>query len=294
MLVGLAVTSLAGCVGSGESPLQTYPVFEPGEALNFDHLCSELGNGNGRYWKSFAFFNKPSRDKNYKALALAQVRVGYTNALHGASSVTLVLEKMRIESLSEWSRSNISVHLRMVNHSTGQIIDGNPTTEFEHYTQTGPGVNQKSAYQISGSGELDWVSYLLRKQFRNPQNPEHAEAIREARVAVNRHEAKYSVNIDVHSERVRRPQDAHGLFLVLTNLQTGAEIALEGPNLVDLQPRWESITTKTFKTLGFIETFTPSEEAGFFGWIRATKRYDACRFIAPYTRNQFSLRFDKV
>ena len=249
--------------------------FDRDHPLSFGHRCSELGHSGDAYWQAYAFFEKPSPDDRYEALALANVLVGWIAGPHGPNGVALAIEKKRFALPPEWHGDTFGLALQLVNVKTQQAITGTVSTSYLHSTNGHYPVDR--AYRLSATGELDWV------QFVEPEESE-AKATKEY---------NHSPDLHVYSEDIPALEGTHTLKLVLENTRTSSRLTLEGPVLKNLRSLLQ-IEKPKMRVLGLFQTMNPFQKGGLWDWIKTGLRYDECIHRRKRAKKEFDLRFTRT
>ena len=252
--------------------LTNFTVFDKNHEAHFNHLCSEVNHQKEGSWQSYAFFEKPNSDTNYKALILGEVFVGWVGGPEGPKGVGLSIEKMKIKSLKSWSGDHFSVVLKIKNFQTGQAVTGNVSKAFFFSDE---GYPEKKEYALSEEGSLDW------KRFKEPEDksPDH-----------EKREHRFSEGIFIDSQKISQLKGKHSLSVILKNERTGSFIELQGPILGNIEPRL-NIEKPKFQVLNFWQTMNPFQSGGLWDWFRTAYRYRDCIYLRKQAKKEFADRF---
>ena len=140
------------------SALKDFVVFDQNHPLDFNHLCSEVGHHFNASWQTYAFFEKSQPDKNYKALMLAEVAVGWIRGPIGPNGISIQMEKFQIESLSDWAGENFSLALQVTNLRTGDTVTGDSSKSFS-FSNPGGVDGGTQNYSLSEKGDFEWEKF---------------------------------------------------------------------------------------------------------------------------------------
>ena len=259
--------------------MKTSPVAGPGQILNFkNYSCSEAKRGKGSYWHSYALFEA---HKPHRAASLGVISVGWDEALPGNyRQVSFELEKMQMESFTDWAGDQFDLSLKMQNAYTGISITGSKNKLFFiHNEKLNKTININ--YKVSHEGVFEW------EQFRESENlAGMVESVRQY----------FSGNTFIREENIFNPQDSYILILVVENLRTGETIEMEGPTLNSPSQLWENTIRPESKFSGNpIETIghllNPLEEGNIWG---EGPRYNNCLIPRELAKGEFDIRFKKL
>lgn len=250
-------------------------VFDREHPLRFDHRCSKPDLGPEGVWQAYAFFEKPPSEDRYKALGLANVQVGWIAGLDGPNGVALDIQKKRLALPLEWYGDTFGLALRLVNVKTQQAITGPVSTSYLHDVPGDP-VQYPKEYQLSATGELDWVQFV-----------EWGESNAKSVGGYN-----YSHNVHVYSRDISGLEGDYALNLVLENTRTRARVTLEGPVLENLRSLLQ-IERPKLRVLGFFQTINPFQKGGLWDWIKTTRRYEECIQLRKRAKKEFDRRFTR-
>ncbi len=251
--------------------LAGFTVFDSDDSLHFAHLCSEAQYRYRYAWSAYAFFEKlASGTKSYKALVLAEVLVGSRYGQSGLTGLGVSLEKIRIESLSEWSGAPFALALQMTNRRTGALTTGKFSETFWSLDNRSP---ELRPYRIAPDGSMDWEQYTEPEEASISQGQKHSESI------------------DIYTENIPHPDDDFSLGIVLRNASSQERLMLEGPAVRHIPALLRSIKTPVSRSLGLLQTLNPFQEGGLWDFIRNARRYDGCIALRKEAKRQFRARF---
>jgi len=260
------------------SVLQNFTVFDTKQTMHFDHFCSELDYKSKVSRQAYAFFEKDHSDKNYKALLLGEVFVGWVVGPRGRiKGLGLHIEKMQIESLTDWAGDSFSIALQMQNSRTRQEITGRFSETF-FYSDGFSSYPEDRQYTLSDKGGLDWEQYIESEENKNKKAQK---------------EHKGSEGIYIYSHQVTYLEDEHKLSIILKNMKTGSTIRWQGPILKDLKTLLDIEKPDGPRVLGFWETMNPFQKGGLWDWFSTSYRYRNCIYIRKFAKKEFSTRFSQ-
>ena len=247
------------------------PVFDRDHPLRFDHLCSELSHSYGAYRQAYAFFEKRSSEGRYEALVLANVNVGWIAGPPGPNGVSLSIEKKRLALPPEWYDATFGLALQLVSVRTQRGITGPVLTR---YVQVAPSQGGEKEYQLSATGELDWV------RFMEPEESD-ADPVKEHRLPPD---------LRLYGKDIPGLDGDYALNLVLENTRTRARVTLEGPVLEKL-PSLLEIKKPQSGVLGFAQAMNPLQKGGVWDWLRTGWRYRNCIQLRKQAKQELDRRF---
>ena len=281
--------------------LKDFTVADRNSELHFNHTCSDLDNHNGHYQSAYAFFEKADTGKTYKALALAEVAVGWMgyhpsaqppssgaeDANPSARGIFLELTRLQIQSLGEWAGQAFSIALQVRNNRTNQTATGEFSKTFS-YSYAGGGYPEDKPYTLSDTGNLFW------EQLKEPEEDSQTEtnscvSCENEPESQRQNEFKTSSAIDISSPKIAHPEDPHSLYLILKNESTGAVIPLQGPVVLNLKQLW-SMEYSGSRVLTW-EVLNPWQEGGLWDLISDAFQYGDCIYLRKQAKKEFSLRF---
>lgn len=246
-------------------------VFDRDHPLRFDHLCSELGHSYGAYRQAYAFFEKRSSEGRYEALVLAKVNVGWIAGPPGPNGVSLIIEKKRLALPPEWYDATFGLALQLVAVNTQQAITGPVLTR---YVQVASGQGGEKEYQLSATGELDWVRFMEPEE-RDPQvDKEH----------------RHPPELHLYGKDIPGLEGDYALNLVVENSRTSARMTLEGPVLENLLALLQ-IEKPQSGVLGFAQAMNPLQQGGVWSWLRTGWRYRNCIQLRKQAKKELDRRF---
>ncbi len=246
-------------------------VFDRDHPLRFDHLCSELGHSYGAYRQAYAFFEKRSSEGRYEALVLAKVNVGWIAGPPGPNGVSLIIEKKRLALPPEWYDATFGLALQLVAVNTQQAITGPVLTR---YVQVASGQGGEKEYQLSATGELDWVRFMEPEE-RDPQvDKEH----------------RHPPELHLYGKDIPGLEGDYALNLVVENSRTSAHMTLEGPVLENLLALLQ-IEKPQSGVLGFAQAMNPLQQGGVWSWLRTGWRYRNCIQLRKQAKKELDRRF---
>lgn len=246
-------------------------VFDRDYPLRFDHLCSELGHSYGAYRQAYAFFEKRSSEGRYEALVLAKVNVGWIAGPPGPNGVSLIIEKKRLALPPEWYDATFGLALQLVAVNTQQAITGPVLTR---YVQVASGQGGEKEYQLSATGELDWVRFMEPEE-RDPQvDKEH----------------RHPPELHLYGKDIPGLEGDYALNLVVENSRTSARMTLEGPVLENLLALLQ-IEKPQSGVLGFAQAMNPLQQGGVWSWLRTGWRYRNCIQLRKQAKKELDRRF---
>ena len=263
------------------SVLKDFTVFDTKQEMHFNHLCSELGYKNEVRQRAYAFFEKNHSDRNYKALLLGEIFVGWVPGPDTyLKGLGLSIEKMQIKSLTDWTGDSFSIALQMQNSRTKKEITGPPSETFFYSEKRNSGSHsypEDRQYTLSDEGSLDW------ERFTEPKDKNKKA-----------HKEKYkgSEGIYIDSREATDLEDEHRLSIVLKNTKTGSTIRLQGPALKGLKSLLD-VERPVFRTLGFWEAMNPFQKGGLWDWFKTGYRYRNCIYLRKFAKKEFSSRFSQ-
>ena len=252
------------------SVLKDFVVFDQNRSLNFRHICSEVEHKSPA-WQAYAFFEN-TQGKNYKALVLAEVSVGWIRGPIGPNGIDIQIEKFQIESLSSWAGKNFSLALQVTNRRTGQNVIGDFSKSFS-FSKPGRRNDEQRNYSLSEKGDFEW------ERFIEPEEKKSKET------AYRHHEA-----IQVIADNIPHPEDPQALSVVLKSSSGQSRLAMKGPVLNDLKSRLK-IENQQAQTLGFWQTMNPYQKGGLWHWFREGYHYKDCIFLRKKAKKEFDRRF---
>ncbi len=246
-------------------------VFDRDHPLRFDHLCSELGHSYGAYRQAYAFFEKRSSEGRYEALVLAKVNVGWIAGPPGPNGVSLIIEKKRLALPPEWYDATFGLALQLVAVNTQQASSGPVLTR---YVQVASGQGGEKEYQLSATGELDWVRFMEPEE-RDPQaDKEH----------------RHPPELHLYGKDIPGLEGDYTLNLVVENSRTSARVTLEGPVLENL-PALLQVEKPQSGVLGFAQALNPLQQGGVWSWLRTGWRYRNCIQLRKQAKQELDRRF---
>ena len=246
-------------------------VFDRDHPLRFDHLCSELGHSYGAYRQAYAFFEKRSSEGRYEALVLAKVNVGWIAGPPGPNGVSLIIEKKRLALPPEWYDATFGLALQLVAVNTQQASSGPVLTR---YVQVASGQGGEKEYQLSATGELDWVRFMEPEE-RDPQaDKEH----------------RHPPELRLYGKDIPGLEGDYTLNLVVENSRTSARVTLEGPVLENL-PALLQVEKPQSGVLGFAQALNPLQQGGVWSWLRTGWRYRNCIQLRKQAKQELDRRF---
>lgn len=246
-------------------------VFDRDHPLRFDHLCSELGHSYGAYRQAYAFFEKRSSEGRYEALVLAKVNVGWIAGPPGPNGLSLIIEKKRLALPPEWYDATFGLALQLVAVNTQQAITGPVLTR---YVQVASGQGGEKEYQLSATGELDWVRFMEPEE-RDPQvDKEH----------------RHPPELHLYGKDIPGLEGDYALNLVVENSRTSARMTLEGPVLENLLALLQ-IEKPQSGVLGFAQAMNPLQQGGVWSWLRTGWRYRNCIQLRKQAKKELDRRF---
>lgn len=246
-------------------------VFDRDHPLRFDHLCSELGHSYGAYRQAYAFFEKRSSEGRYEALVLAKVNVGWIAGPPGPNGISLIIEKKRLALPPEWYDATFGLALQLVAVNTQQAITGPVLTR---YVQVASGQGGEKEYQLSATGELDWVRFMEPEE-RDPQvDKEH----------------RHPPELHLYGKDIPGLEGDYALNLVVENSRTSARMTLEGPVLENLLALLQ-IEKPQSGVLGFAQAMNPLQQGGVWSWLRTGWRYRNCIQLRKQAKKELDRRF---
>ena len=246
-------------------------VFDRDHPLRFDHLCSELGHSYGAYRQAYAFFEKRSPEGRYEALVLAKVNVGWIAGPPGPNGVSLLIEKKRLALPPEWYDAPFGLALQLVAVKTQQAITGPVLTR---YVQVASGQGGEKEYQLSATGELDWVRFMEPEERDTPLTKEH----------------RHPPELRLYGKDIPGLDGDYALNLVLENTHTSARMTLEGPVLENLAVLLH-IEKPQSGVLGFAQAMNPLQQGGVWDWLRTGWRYRNCIQLRKQAKKELDRRF---
>ena len=246
-------------------------VFDQDHPLRFDHLCSELGHSYGAYRQAYAFFEKRSPEGRYEALVLAKVNVGWIAGPPGPNGVSLLIEKKRLALPPEWYDAPFGLALQLVAVKTQQAITGPVLTR---YVQVASGQGGEKEYQLSATGELDWVRFMEPEERDTPLTKEH----------------RHPPELRLYGKDIPGLDGDYALNLVLENTRTSARMTLEGPVLENLAVLLH-IEKPQSGVLGFAQAMNPLQQGGVWDWLRTGWRYRNCIQLRKQAKKELDRRF---
>ena len=258
------------------SVLKDFTVFDTKQKMNFNHLCSELDHEHKVSRRAYAFFEKDHSDRDYKALLLGEVFVGWVN--YHVKGLSFSIEKMRIESLANWAGDSFSIALQMQNSRTKQEIIGPFSKTFFYSDSKSSGsYPEERQYTLSDEGSLYWEK-LIEPEDENKK--------------ARKGEYKGSEGIYVSSLEATSLEDEHSLHIILKNTKTGFTIKLQGPALNGLKSLLD-VEKPVLRVLGFWETMNPFQKGGLWDWLKTGYRYRDCIYLRKFAKKEFSIRFSQ-
>lgn len=246
-------------------------VFDRDHPLRFDHLCSELGHSYGAYRQAYAFFEKRSPEGRYEALVLAKVNVGWIAGPPGPNGVSLLIEKKRLALPPEWYDAPFGLALQLVAVKTQQAITGPVLTR---YVQVASGQGGEKEYQLSATGELDWVRFMEPEERDTQLTKEH----------------RHPPELRLYGKDIPGLDGDYALNLVLENTRTSARMTLEGPVLENLSVLLH-IEKPQSGVLGFAQAMNPLQQGGVWDWLRTGWRYRNCIQLRKQAKKELDRRF---
>ena len=256
------------------SVLQDFTVFDQDHSLSFHHLCSEVDHEFSFTWKSYAFFESTPSNRNYNALILAEVAVGWIRGPIGPNGINIQLEKFQIEALSDWAEDSFTLALQVTNRRTGKSVTGDFAETF--VASYGGGVAEEENFTLDDEGNFDW------EQFIEPEEQKPSQ----------RKVYKHSEEIQVISKDIPQLEDSQDLAIVLENSRNRSQVILEGPVLTDLKSRLE-IENPEAQNLGFFQAINPFQKGGVWDFFRTGYRYRDCIFLRKKAKKEFDIRFSR-
>ena len=254
------------------SVLKDFVVFDQNYPLDFRHMCSEVENESPA-WQAYAFF-EDLHSKNYKALILAEVAVGWIRGPIGPNGINIQMEKFQIESLSTWAGKSFSLALQVTNRRTGKNVTGDFSESFSFSKPGGSGGGQKD-YSLSEQGNFEW------EQFTEPEEKKSKDTT-----------YKHHEEIQVIADNILHLEDPQALSIVLRNSSNQSKLILKGPVLNDLKSSLEIENPKA-QTLGFWQTINPYQEGGLWHWLSTGYHYKDCIFLRKKAKKEFEIRFSR-
>ena len=272
------------------SVLKDFVVADQNKDLEFKHLCSELDHNDGFSRSAYAFFEKSGK---YKALVLAEVEAGWVSSPDPHTDLigfSLILEKMRLEQLSEWAGQPFSIALELKNKKTKQVITGPPSDTYFYSHQNIDPVDKK--YSISKKGHLYWEKLIEPEEEQKDRQTEAGTCVgcdKGLVEAPKRNEYKGSEFIQIDKNRIKNLEDPHTLYLVFRNETTGEKIKLKGPDIKNLVKLFNTKFSRP-RVLTW-EFLNPLQEGGLWDLIADTVKYRDCIYLRKQAKKDFNERF---
>ena len=253
--------------------LKDFTVFDQTHPLHFNHLCSEVGHQFSASWQSYAFFENAPSNKNWKALILAEVAVGWIRGPVGPNGINIQLEKFQIESFSDWAENSLTLALQVTDRRTGETVTGN---EAKTFSSSYRGRAEEKNFTLDSEGHFNW------EQFTEP----------EERNSTDKNIYNHPEDIQVISKNISHPENSQAFAIVLKNSETQDQMTLKGPVLTDLKTRLD-IENPQPQTLGFWQTMSPFQRGGLWHFLGAGYRYRDCIYLRKKAKKEFEIRFSK-
>lgn len=252
--------------------LKSFVVFDKTRTLHFKHVCSEANYQYEGNWQAYSFFES---FHTYKMLVLGEVLVGWVKGPYDLQpGISFRMEKMRLSEMTDWTGDRLAFALRVENIRTKKQVTGDFANSFLHYI---PGTSspQLAEYIISDQGTLDWEQFMELK----PNNSWPGTQ-----------ENKQSGKIVIKTADINYPAEDYILYLVVQNLNTKEEIALQGPILINPQALLKNTPKPEARALTFKQTINPGQKGGLLDWISFGPRYKDCIYLRKKAKNEFDRR----
>ena len=253
--------------------LKDFIVFDQTRPLHFNHLCSEVGHQFSASWQSYAFFESDPSNKNWKALILTEVAVGWIRGPIGPNGINIQLEKFQIESLSDWAENSLTLALQVTDRRTGETVTGD---EAKTFSSSHRGDAEEKTFTPDDKGYFNW------ERFTEP----------EERNNTDKNIYNHPEDIQIISKNIPHPENAQALAIVLKNSEAQDQMILKGPVLTDLKARLDIENPKP-QTLGFWQTMNPVQKGGLWHVLGTGYRYRDCIYLRKKAKKEFDIRFSK-
>ena len=233
------------------------------EYLDFEEKCSEEQNDIPGFVQEWNFF-EPLTEFKHKALVLGKVYVGW-------KGVMVIVEKIGFD-FPKYANQNFSLTIELINLFNKKSL----RSTIENFNQYSLGEKDGKIQEFVFSDMGEFYLDTRIKKFIH-----------------------YDVSLIISNKLIIDQKDTYALNLIVSpknnednnDQEKKEEIVLSGKYLRNLSDKF-SLSAPPFRSLGFIETFTPSQEGGFWWWAKNSFRYISCDRLRKKQRNLFDIKFE--
>lgn len=277
--LALSGCASVGCIeldASRCAVLRDFHVFAAQDAVHFDHHCSDPENHDGAGRTAYVLFDAEVGDSG-KLLVLSEVSVGWVFGPGGGQGIRAKFHRVRMAGVDAWAGDAFNLRLGLHQLDGGDTILGDASRGIVTFKAQPTPDHEYHAFSLSSNGAFDW------ERFREPDS----EVAQDSEPLFGFVEGSH-----LGADKLARSNRSYRLLLVVHNINTGDEIAMQGPrldsigSLLDLeQPEWA--------TLGLVETLNPAQEGGLWHWLGTAAKFGDCIYARRAAKQVFDTRFKR-
>ena len=250
--------------------LNTFRLADSSGILDFQHRCSETRLSHG-YRGSYALFEYQRGSQ--KAVAVGKVKAGWVFGVQAIQGVSLIPDKLRIQSFSSWGQQPFGLALQTVNLKTKQSSTGSFVTGYFHRV-AGGGESSKN-FQLDSNGSLTWERLLepeSRKKGRGMESNMPKGSLR------------------LNSRDIGSLENSYRLNILIRNQSTAETVTLSGPVIENLSEKL-NVEKPASRTLGLADSLNPRQEGGLFDFLKTAFKGKNCIYLRKQSKYELDKRF---